>query len=93
MKPPNEIDDAKVLYWAWSGAAPFGSVKFTDGEIAAEIYGLALCSYVRSDEVYRFSCDANWETRQDDVYGSVQEAIEKLPLQYRQVTAHWIEMQ
>ncbi len=91
MKPPAKIDNAKVLYWAWSGDAPFGVVKHPNGEIAREIYGLALCQYAGSDEVYRLSCDAHWESQQDSVYGSVQEVMDELPAQYRQVAAHWVE--
>ena len=26
MQPPNEIDGARVIEWAWSGDGPFGEV-------------------------------------------------------------------
>lgn len=48
-KPPSKIDDATVLFWAWSGEIPFGLVS------GVEIYGLAICQYRKKDEVYRFS--------------------------------------
>ncbi len=83
-KPQNEIDGAKVLIWAWSGSTPFGFV----GDV--EIYGLAICQYENSDEVYRFSCDENWETQQDQVYDSIEQAKDYLPDQYRIVKANWI---
>ncbi len=90
-KPPKEIDGAKVLYWAWSGSIPFGFVGDPKDPMASKIYGLAICKYENSDDVYRFSCDENWETQQDQVYNSVNRAIENLPAQYKNVKAGWIE--
>jgi hypothetical protein len=87
-EPPAELDGARVLCWAWSGQEPFGVVKYTTGEIAAAIYGLAICSY--GDEcVYRFSCDAAWGVEQDGAYESVEEAKRLLPEQYRDVPVVW----
>lgn len=82
-KPPKEIDGAKVLFWAWSAPVPFGKVSDID------IYGLAICQYENSEDVYRFSCDENWETQQDGLYNSIEEAIEELPEQYKNVEAKW----
>lgn len=48
-EPPDQLDGAKVMKWAWSGDRPFGLV----GEI--EIYGLAICRYDDSAEVYRLA--------------------------------------
>ncbi|MBQ4810284.1 hypothetical protein J8M20_03005 [Pseudoalteromonas luteoviolacea] len=58
------------------------------GEIAPEIFGLALCQYDESGFIYRFTCDSGWETEQDADYGSVAEAKENLPEQYRDVKAN-----
>jgi hypothetical protein len=88
-KPPPEIDEAKVLYWAWSGSTPFGVVY----GLPDEIYGLAICQYPNSNEVYRFSCTKDWETQQDAVYDSVQQAMEQLPDQYRNVEPVWIKFE
>lgn len=63
-KPPAELDDAEVLQWAWSGNVPFGVLRFPDGDIAAEIFGLAICRY-KNGKIYRFSCDKNWNVEQD----------------------------
>lgn len=92
-KPENNIDGAKVLYWAWSGSSPFGFVGDSKDPIASKIFGLAICKYEDSDEVYRFSCDENWETQQDQVYDSVNQAIESLPEQYKNVSARWIKFE
>jgi len=43
MTPPKYIDDARVLFWTFSGRESFGVVRFSDGEIAEKIHGLAIC--------------------------------------------------
>ena len=90
-KPPEIIDGAKVLCWAWSGPAPFGVVKSTDGVVAVEIYGLAICQYQGSAKIYRFSCDSEWETEQDSDYDTVQEAKDNLPKQYQNLPVVWVD--
>ncbi len=85
MQPPDEIDGARVIEWAWSGSMPFGEVPGAD---PPEIFGLAIATY---DDIqfYRFSCDRNWNTAQDGVYCSVVDAKNQLPGQYRNVEANW----
>ncbi len=84
-KPPKEIDGAKVLEWACSGSEPFGILRYESGEVATKILGLALCHYSGSNEVYRFSCDSEWEPEQDSEYESIIEAKENIPSQYQEV--------
>lgn len=88
-RPPPLIDGASVLYWAWACDKPFGRVESTDGIVVADIYGLAICQYP-DGRVYRFSCCSSWETEQDAPYASVADAMERLPEQYRDVTAEWV---
>lgn len=85
IPPPDEIDGARVIEWAWSGSDPFGEVPGAD---PPEVFGLAITTY---DDIrfYRFCCDQNWNTVQDAVYNSIAEAREQLPDQYRNVPAHW----
>lgn len=83
ISPPDYIDGAKVLQWAWSGHYPFGLVNLH------EVYGLAICQYENSTTFYRFSCNKNWETLQDCPYDSIKEAVEQLPEQYCRVIANW----
>ncbi len=92
-KPPNKIDNAEVLYWAWSGDEPFGVLHYTDGTVATEIFGLAICRYKGSDSVYRLSCDKNWETEQDSDYASIEDAMKYLPEQYKNVPVNWIPLE
>ena len=84
-EPPAEIDGAKVVEWAWSGDYPFGEVP---GAASPGIYGLAIATY-DGQEFYRFSCDCEWETQQDEPYGTIDEAKRQLPDQYRNVEAIW----
>ena len=88
MKPPEKIDGARVVEWAWSDA-PFGEVIYEDGEVAAIIHGLAICRYDNSANIYRFSCNEHWECEQDQVYTSVELAKSELPKQYQKVEAIW----
>lgn len=88
-KPPEEIDGAKVLYWAWSGDLPFGWVGSETEPKAIAVFGLAIARYEGSSVVYRFSCNHSWETEQDADYASVEEAMEYLPAQYKGVTVKW----
>ena len=88
MTPPTHLDGARVLAWAWSDL-PFGHVTDAHGAAPVAIHGLAVCRYAGEARVYRFSCDAHWETLQDAVYVSVDEARERLPAQYRAVAAVW----
>lgn len=87
-EPPNELDGARVVKWAWSGNKPFGLISSgSDDQI--EIYGLAICQYDDTGNVYRFSCDSDWEVQQDGSYESIDEALRQLPDQYKLVAARW----
>ena len=88
MLPPSHIDGARLLAWAWSDL-PFGHVASEAGAAPIAIHGLALCQYAGATGVYRFSCDAQWEAVQDEVYDSADEARQQLPAQYRAVAATW----
>jgi hypothetical protein len=95
VEPPDDLDGAKVIKWAWSGVEPFGHLPIvgsdTDNESrdSIEIFGLAICQYDDSDNVYRFSCDKDWEVQQDGGYESVEDAQRQLSDQYKLVTAKW----
>lgn len=82
-QPPENIDGAKVLSWAWSGAAPFGFVG------SEPVYGLAICQYPSTGTIYRFSCGGGWETLQDSDYETVEEAKENVPGQYLNAQVTW----
>ncbi len=86
--PPSMIDGARVLEWAWSDP-PFAALRDTQGQVVALIHGLALCRYEGACEVYRFSCDADWQCEQDQAYASLEQARQELPESYRRVDVVW----
>lgn len=89
QNPPEEIDGAAVLEWAYASDKPFGVVHANNETDAIEIVALAICRYPNDSKIYRFSCDATWETVQDFFYSSIAEAKAALPEQYQNVEIHW----
>ena len=95
QEPPDFLDGAKVIKWTWAGQEPFGYVGNEDDTEREEIYGLAICQYenkegvYHKESIYRFSCDKNWETVQDGLYDTIENAIKQLPEQYKNVKANW----
>ncbi len=87
-EPPVEIDNAKVLHWAWSGKAPFFVMPNSGGSGGIKIYGLAICQYP-SGAVYRFSCDKNWKVQNDSDWNSVKEAMMAPSVQYDVTQIKW----
>ena len=69
------IDGARVLWWAWSGEEPFGHSS------GVEIYGFAICRY-DSGALYRFSCDRDWQTVNDEDHADESEAKAATPMNY-----------
>jgi len=89
MKPPREIDGADVVLWAWSEPEPFFRMPITDGSGDVPIHGLAIARYAKSGAVYRFSCDAQWETENDSSHGTVDDAKRAGSLQYDVSAVRW----
>jgi hypothetical protein len=69
------IDNARVLWWAWAGDEPFGFC----GDIP--VYGFAVCRY-DSGELYRFSCNREWETVNDLDHDDEETAKRSIPMNY-----------
>lgn len=88
--PPEYLDGAKVIKWAWSGHEPFGFVGVEGDTDRIEIYGLAICKYDEGEGIYRFSCDKDWEVIQDAFSDTIENAIKHLPDQYKNVEANWL---
>lgn len=91
IEPPDYLDRAKVIKWAWSGENPFGIIGNMDDDEKDIVFGLAICKYEDSNEFYRFSCNENWEVVQDGLYNSIENAIELLPDQYKNSERYWHE--
>jgi hypothetical protein len=87
-EPPDELDGAKVLYWAWSGDEPFFVMSSSDGQGGIEIFGLAVCQY-KNGATYRFYCDASWEVENDTDHDTVEWALRELLRPYDITKVDW----
>jgi hypothetical protein len=76
LEPPDELDGAEVLLWAYSPDKPFFMMKYTDGGEYRPIHGFAICRYKGSDTCYKFSCDRNWNVVGDMDAASLEEAMD-----------------
>ena len=86
MKPPSQIDGARVVYWAYS-QVPFFVMH--DGGPGIPIHGLAVAVY-STGSVYRFSCDRDWETQNDSEWDSVESALHAASGDYNIAAIHWV---
>jgi hypothetical protein len=87
MKPPETIDGARVVYWAWSTEPPLFLMQ---GDPQPEaVCGLAVCEYA-SGAVYRFSCDAQWQVLNDSPYPTVLAALTARSGNYDVTRVAWV---
>jgi hypothetical protein len=89
LKPPEAIDGAVVLYWAWSAPEPFFKMYSTKEDDPIAIHGLAVCRYPDSGAIYRFSCGSNWETENDLDFDSVEDALAAPSAHYEVKRVQW----
>lgn len=75
IEPPDELDGADVILWAFSSRIPFFIMKYSDGTPYKPIHGFAICRYKGEKQYYRFSCDIAWNVENDQVFDSIEEAI------------------
>ncbi len=89
LQPPQSLDGADVVQWAWSGNQPFFGLPSGMGELP--IHGIAICRYIDSGKIYRFCCNANWEVVHDSSYPSVEEALAAASRQFDVHDIRWHE--
>ncbi len=87
--PPEEIDGAEVLWWAWSDPDPFFVMPTGSDSADINIHGLAICRYASTGQIYRFSCSATWETQNDSPASSVASAKLLRSAQYDTQAVEW----
>ncbi len=76
LEPPDELDGAEVILWAYSPVKPFFIMKYTDGTDYKPIHGFAICRYKDDEVFYKFSCDREWNVENDSDAASMEEAVE-----------------
>lgn len=74
-EPPDELDEAEVIFWAFSPQKPFFIMKYSDGTLYKPIHGFAICQYKGEKQYYKFSCDIEWNVENDSVCESIEEAV------------------
>jgi hypothetical protein len=87
-EPPEQLDGAKVLWWAWSGNAPFFVMPYSDGSGGIQIHGLAICQY-ESGSIYHFSCNREWEVENDSNWSTIEGAMTGRSGQYDVAAVKW----
>lgn len=75
IEPPDELDGAEVILWAFSSPIPFFIMKYSDGAPYKPIHGFAICRYKGEKQYYRFSCDIAWNVENDQVFDSIEDAV------------------
>jgi hypothetical protein len=76
VEPPNELDGAEVLLWAYSPEKPFFIMRYTNGGEYCPIHGFAICRYKGADTFYKFSCDLNWNVLGDMDAANIKEGTD-----------------
>jgi hypothetical protein len=74
VEPPDDLDGAVVLFWAYSPRVPFFIMEFSDGTPYKPIHGFAICRYKDDSKYYKFSCDREWIVENDIDADSINEA-------------------
>lgn len=92
MRPPAKLDGAVVRYWAWSQKRPFFIMPLVGGTSefrGIRIHGLAVCEYLDSGSIYRFSCDELWAVHNDSQCACLSDALEWRSAQFDASSVDW----
>lgn len=91
---PTVIDGATVVCSVVLDASRHrytASVVLRDGDSEQRwFHGLAVVQYPDSVEAYLFYCDSDWETENDSLYASVEEAITEATQQFAVTQDDWV---
>ncbi|NTV37190.1 MAG: hypothetical protein HGA53_09565 [Anaerolineaceae bacterium] len=75
LEPPDELDGAEVILWAFTPQKPFFIMVYSDGTPYKPIHGFAICRYKGESQYYKFSCDIEWNVENDMDCDSIEEAV------------------
>ena len=73
---PKELDGAKVLYYTDRGV--FDPVYYPGGEIAHNVFYLAICKYENGNDYYVFHCDEDLTVVADNCFHSIEQCKNSL---------------
>jgi hypothetical protein len=83
--PPEELDGAAVIYYVVVSEKHrrTGAFRhFVDGQLIGAVLALAVCQYNGEGAAYLFHCSGEWKVITDDLFASVEEALEQAAVQY-----------
>ena len=83
--PPKELDGAAVIYYVVLSEKHrrTGACRhFVDGQLMGPVPALAICRYDGEDAAYLFHCGDGWGVITDDLFASVEDALEQAAIQY-----------
>jgi|GEM_PF-2830093 len=92
-----QIDGAKVVRWIELDQRKHQKTDairlYSDGAEQREFFGLAIATYEPPDATrrahYLFYCDADWETLNDSLYASLDEALDEAHRQFSVERNDW----
>jgi hypothetical protein len=94
--PPKELDGAIVICYVVLSSyhCRTGVYRhFVDGQLIGDVPALAICQYAGKKEAYLFHCDRDWQVITDDLFTSIDEAMEQAAVQYERVrNEDWIKV-
>lgn len=89
VQPPSELNDTKVVRWAWSGERrPFGELP-QEPRSRSEIYGFAVGHHWRSKEYFRFCCLKDWSVAISSSHQSLNDAMNVVPFAHDTSRVRW----
>jgi hypothetical protein len=90
--PPNEIEGAKVVYYAIvdEHCRPTGKCKHWRGKVLlGPVASLAICQYENEKSLYLFFCNGRWEPETDTWHETVEEAKRQAEFEYEGISQKW----
>lgn len=92
MKPPTEIDGARLVCWSAidSRHRPTErSGQIVAGEVVRQAQGLAIGRRAGEEVHHLFACDAGWKKLSDTRHATLADALSEAELQYEGVSETW----
>ena len=92
---PDTIDGAEVVCFVRLDPVRHrytGSTVLREGGREQRwFHGLAVARYKNDDGVYLFYCDRKWETDNDSLYSSIDDALEEATRQFEVAPSDWVQ--
>ncbi len=94
LEIPNTIDDADIVSYLILNKKHIKTDKtrhWIYGQLAEEIFGLAIGQYKKDAGFYLFYCDKNWTTITDTYHEAIEGAKDQAEFEYENTIDDWVE--